>query len=317
VPAVEAGARELKRLGADAVVAVGGGSAIVTARAASVLLAESGDLKRLCTSRDERGELVSPRLLAPKLPHLVVPTTPTTATVKAGGAVFDPADGTRLALFDPKTRAHAIFIHPELVSSAPRELVVTASLNTFVSAVEGLTSRSGHPISDALLMHALRLLALHLPDQVHGGADPAARGELMFAAVLCGQGTNYTGAGIATVLGHAVGARQAVENGIAKAIMVPHALAFNAAAAEPGLLKTASSLCEMRAQSEPLAASVINALEEIFRKRGIPRRLREIGVPREVLPDIAAGAMGDWFLRDNPRPVEDVSQLQQVLEAAW
>jgi alcohol dehydrogenase class IV len=194
------------QLRAPASVAVGGGSAIVTARAASILPAENGDLKTLCTLRDQRGELVSPRLLAPKLPHLVVPTTPTTATVKAGSAVFDPADGARLALFDPKTRAHAIFIHPELVESAPRELVVTASLDTFVSAVEGLTSHSGDPISDALLMHALRLLALHLPDQVHGDADPAARGELIFAAVLCGQGTDYTGAGIATVLGHAVGA---------------------------------------------------------------------------------------------------------------
>jgi alcohol dehydrogenase class IV len=99
--------------------------------------------------------------------------------------------------------------------------------------------------------------------------------------------------------------------------MVPRGLAFNAAAAEPGLLKTASSLGEMRSESEPLAESVINALEEIFGKLGIPRRLREIGVPREVLPDIATGAMGDWFLRGNPRPVRDVSELQQVLEAAW
>lgn len=183
VPDVEAAARELERLEADAVVAVGGGSAIVTARAASILLAENAAAKDLCTYQDEKGELKSPKLLAPKLPQFVIPTTPTTATVKAGSAVFDPVAGKRLALFDPKTRAHSIFIHPELIKSAPRELVVSASLNTFSLAIEGLISRSGDPISDALLMHALRLLALHLPNPALQN-DPHVRGELMLAAVL-------------------------------------------------------------------------------------------------------------------------------------
>jgi alcohol dehydrogenase len=84
LPEVEAAARELQRLRADAVVAVGGGSAIVTARAASILVAEQGDARRLCTARDAGGALRSPKLLAAKMPQLVLPSTPTTATVKAG-----------------------------------------------------------------------------------------------------------------------------------------------------------------------------------------------------------------------------------------
>ena len=316
VPDVEAAARELKRLEADAVVAVGGGSAIVTARAATILAAENGDVKSLCTSKDESGELRSPKLLAPKLPQLVIPTTPITATVKAGSAVFDPVAGKRLALFDPKTRTHSIFIHPELVKSAPRELVVSASLNTFAMAIEGLISRSEDPISDALLMHALRLLALHLPNQTLDG-DPHVRGELMLAAVLCGQGTDYTSAGITIVLGHAISARHHVENGVANAIVLPHALRFNADAAGPGLLKIATSLGLPRSEGEPLITMVINAIEAIFGELGIPRRLRDVGVPREALFGIATSVMDDWFLRGNPRPVRGISELQQVLEESW
>ena len=89
-PAVAEAAQRLRRLEADAVVAVGGGSAIVTARAASILLAENGDLRELCTAMDERWLAAQPKLAAPKLPQLVIPTTPTTATVKAGSAVLDP-----------------------------------------------------------------------------------------------------------------------------------------------------------------------------------------------------------------------------------
>jgi alcohol dehydrogenase class IV len=49
----------------------------------------------------------------------------------------------------------------------------------------------------------------------------------------------------------------------------------------------------------------------------LPRRLREVGVPREALPAIAGHAMGDWFLRGNPRPVRDAAEVQRVLEDAW
>lgn len=310
VPAVEAGAQELKRLEADAVIAVGGGSAIVTARAASILLAENGDAKSLATSRDEHGQLKSPKLLAPKLPQLVIPATPNTATVKAGSAVFDPASGERLALFDPKTRAQSIFIHPDLIKSAPRDLVVSASIDTLILALEGLTSRSGDPISDAMLIHAVRLLAQHLPNP-----DLGARGELMLAAVLCGQGSDFTGAGVATVLGHAIGGRCHVENGIAKAIVLPHTLRFNADAAQSGLEKIATALG--RSGGEPLVATIVEALESIFIRLGTPRRLRDIGVPHDALSDIASHGMGDWFLRGNPRPVRDASDLIEILEAAW
>ena len=313
LPAVEAAARQLKELEADAVVAVGGGSAIVTARAASILAAENAEAKSLCTSKDENGQLRSPKLLAPKLPQLIVPTTPTTATVKAGSAIFDPVEGKRLALFDPKTRAHSIFIHPELIMSAPGELVVSASLNTFALAVEGLISRSGDPISDALLMHALRLLALHLPNPALR-EDPHVRGELMLASVLCGRGTDYTGAGITIVLGHAISARCHVENGVANAIVLPHALRFNADAAKAALAKLAVSL---DAPASVGAESVIDAVERIWHRLGIPRRLRDVGVPREALSDIASSVMDDWFLRGNPRPVRAAAELQQVLEEAW
>jgi len=312
VPAVEAGASELKKLEADAVVAVGGGSAIVTARAASILLAETGDVKSLATSQDERGELRSPRLAAPKLPQLVMPTTPTTAMVKAGSAVFDPVSGQRLALFDPKTRAHAVFLHPDLIASAPRDLVVSAGLDTLALAVEGLLARGGDPLADAMLMHALRLLARHLPNPALG-QDIDARAELMFAAVLCGQGTDHTGAGIATVLGHAIGARHEVDNGAAKAIVLPHALAFNAGAAEQGLGKIAASL----GLAGPPLTAVAAALEHIFGGLGVPRRLRDVGVPKDALPDLAARGMSDWFLRGNPRPVREAAELRQILEAAW
>ena len=317
LPSVEAGAQEIKRLKADALVVVGGGSTSVTARAANVLAAEKGDPMSLCTSRDEHGNLKSPKLLAPKLPQLLFPTTPTTATAKVGAAFFDPASGKRLAVFDPKNRAHSIFIIPELVMSAPRPLVVNASLNTFAMAIEGLMSHSGDPFSDAMLMHALRLMALHLPNKdLHD--DPHTRGELMLASVLCGLGTDHTAFGITIVLGHSICAAHHLNNGDVNAIMLPHSLRFNAeAAGDDRLLKVATALGLPPHESEARLSIIIDAVEAILGKLELPRRLRDVDVPREAFENIAKSSMDDWYLRFNARTVREPSELQQVLEEAW
>jgi alcohol dehydrogenase class IV len=316
VASVEAAAGELKRLQADAVIAVGGGSVIVTARAATILAAENRPVQELCTVIDEKGGLKSPKLLAPKLPQLIVPTTPTTAIVKAGSAVFDPVEGKRLALFDPKTRAQCVFIDPELILSAPRALVAAASINTMSMAIEGLVSRSGDPIAEALLLQVLRLLGQHLPDTARLD-DPGVRGDLVVAGVLCGQGTDHTAAGITTVLGHAIGARYEKDNGLVNAIVLPHVLRFNAEAAAAGLSKVAAALGVPRADAATQLNMTIDVLTGIFTALGVPGRLRELGVSRQDLPELAGLAMGDWFLRGNPRRVQSASELQQIMEAAW
>jgi alcohol dehydrogenase class IV len=312
---VEEAVAELRQLHADAVVAVGGGSAVVTARAASILLAEEKDLEALSTSVDAQGQMQSPRLNASKLPQLIVPTTPNTAVVKAGSAVFDPVSGNRCALFDPKTRAQALFIHPDFLMSAPRELVLTAGLDTLSLSIEGLTSRSGEPLSDALLIHAVRLLSKDLP-RLEKADDAELRADLALAAVLTGRGTDHTGAGITTVLGHAIGAAHNIENGVAKSIVLPHALLFNAAAAHVGLQKVATALGSAPTGSG-LLGGVADALKVIFSSVGTPARLRDVGVPRTALLEIARQGMSDWFLRGNPRPINGPSELLEVLEAAW
>jgi alcohol dehydrogenase len=316
LPSVETAAAELKSLEADAVIAVGGGSAIVTARAATILAAETGDARSLCTTQDDKGALRSPKLLAPKLPQFVIPTTPTTAIVKAGSAVFDPVDGKRLALFDPKTRAHSVFIDPQMLHSAPRHLVTSSSLNTLASAIEGLMSRSGNPLADASLMHSVRLLARHL-SALATCDDPEVRSELVLAAILCGQGTDHAGAGVTTVLGHAIGARHGIENGMINAIVLPHVLRFNAQDAATGLAKVATALGNSSAAPDFHLSTILNTVQTISGALGISHRLRDVGVPFTSLPRIAEDAMGDWFLRGNPRQVRAAAELEEILEQAW
>lgn len=309
VPAVAEGAAFLREHDADAVIAVGGGSAVVSARASSIFLAEGEDLTKIATYRDENGRMNSPRLSAPKLPQIIVPTTPNTAVVKAGTAVFDPADSRRHALFDPKTRAGSVFIHPELAASSPSELIRSASLDTLSLAIDGLISRTGDPIADALLIHAIRLLVAGLP-RLAEEDTPELREELTMAALMCGRGTDHTGAGVTTVLGHAIGANHHVENGTVKAALLPHVIKFNAGHNDKGYANLALAL------GVDSTDAIAPALREFNAKLGLPSTLSALEIPESAFADIAERSMLDWFLTGNPRKVEDPADLVGLLQLA-
>ena len=318
VPAVEEVAAVLRALNADAVIAVGGGSAAVTARAAGILLAEKRPVQDLCTRRQPNGEFNSPRLAAVKLPQFVVPTTPSTAFVKAGSAILDLETDQRLALFDPKTRAKALFIHPEFLRTTPLDLVQSAGLNTLSTAVEALESPKCDPLSEAMLRESLRLNATYLG--ALSSESTCVRERLSIAGVLCGLGTEQAGGGLASVLAHATGHRVHMANGIINGIVLPHTMRFNA----PATLESAARIVESLpsvliggTSPEPAPARAVEALETLFGALNIPRRLRDIGVARDDLDRIAEAAMADWFISRAARRVSSMAELRGILELAW
>ena len=314
VPAVIETSHELAAMNADAVIAVGGGSAMVTARAASIFAAEGTNPDRLCSVRGTDGRWTSPRLDKLKLPQLVIPTTPTTACMKAGSAVFEPETGARLALFDPKTRAQSVFVHPALVSTAPQQLVLSATMNTLCMAVEGLESNQANQISDGYLMQALRLVSSRLP--LEGRDDVQARCDLVLAAILVGLGTEQSAGGVASVLGYAIGARHRTDNGLVNAIMLPHTMRFNAPATQGRAGKIAVAL-GVAGSGKPGIDQAVAAVEELIQPLPLARRLRDAGILESDLAGIAQAAIGEWFLQKNPRRVEGPEDLDALLRAAW
>jgi alcohol dehydrogenase class IV len=315
LPAVLAGMDRLRELAADAVIALGGGSAVVTARASAVLLAEGKPIHELCTQFPAGKAPVSPKLSKPKLPQFVVPTTPTTAYAKAGSAVSDPVEGRRMALFDPKTRAAGLFVHPDLACTAPVGLVKSAALNALCLAVQGLESRNRDPLADALLLHGLRLTAQNLRQLQQSPDDAGVRMELMLAALLAGQGTDYAPPGLNSAVAHVIGGRFHLDNGLVNAILLPHTMQFNASVTGERLRLIPQSLGE--AHTGPADASAIAAVQRLLVDLGVPKGLREAGVREDALSTVAEDVAGDWFLRQNPRPVGSAAEILEVLKAAF
>ncbi|MFC5833960.1 iron-containing alcohol dehydrogenase family protein [Nonomuraea insulae] len=312
LPAVEQARRFLAGHDAEAVIAVGGGSSVVTARAASILLAEGRDIRQLCTHRDADGRLVSPRLTAPKLPQWVIPSTPTTAYGKAGSAVRDPDTGERLALYDPKTRAQGLVLDPVMALTAPAGLAWSAALNAFSLAVEGLQSRHVDPLADAQLSHALRTVMAWLPRLLKDPRDAQPRLHLMLAALMSGEGSDHTGGGLAQALAHAIGPRSSAANGVVEALLLPQTMRFNAIAVGHRL----TLIADLLGLAERSAEGAIAEIERLLALFKVPIRLRDIDVSQQSLTEATDHAMDDWAITRGPR-VPQRDDIEELLSTAW
>lgn len=320
--AVLAAAAELSRHRADAIIAAGGGSVMVTARAANILHGEGRPADELAT-RWEQGRFTSPRLAAPKLPVYAVPTTPTTAAGKAGSALTQPGSARRLALFDPRSRARLIAVHPGFLATAPAELVLSASLNALCMAIEGLLSVSANAWSDALLTYAARRLVELLDPRTAPAGQPGCpaldgaapdgtgldRVALALAAIMAGDGSDTARGGVGAALSHVAGHRTGVPNGVIEAVLLPHVLG-RVDPRHPGRRAAAAALGAASAEQAPAAAAAL------LRRLGMPERLREAGIGEADLPRLAAAAVSDFAVASAPGEPGG-PELLALLQTAW
>ena len=146
------GVKAARDADADGIVAVGGGSAVVTARGITILLAEKGTAQQLCTQYPAGKSPISPRLMAPKIPNFIVLTTATTAATRAGTALIDPESGHRLELFDPKTRPAAVIWDDEALLTASPWLCLNATASCFTGVASALQRTDLNPLAESDLL---------------------------------------------------------------------------------------------------------------------------------------------------------------------
>jgi alcohol dehydrogenase len=322
LPSVLSAVAAAREAGADLIVALGGGSAVVTARAVTILLAEHGDVHDLCTQYPPGQPPVSPRLMQPKLPNIVILTTPTTATNRGGAAVLDPEQHHRLELFDPKTRPVAVFLDTGALLTAPASLARSTATTTLCGVIGALQSPRLNSFNHADLRQALDLLRDCLPRLAAAPEDGDLRVHLATAALLANRAADAGaggGGGIANGIAHQLQTRYRADQGVANAVLTAPGMRFNRDVLTSGQARLAETLgVRQPGMTDAEAAdAAAGAVADLLRRIGMPSRLRDLGVPEADLPAIAEDAMHDFFLQSNPRPVRDASELVALLSDAW
>jgi|SRR5579871_1997899 len=308
---IDRAANWAREAGADGLVSVGGGSAIDTTKGMAIVLTEGGPGASI---RDYQG---SQRLSRKQTPHLAIPTTAGTGSEVTGYAVV-LGEGEKMHYADDRIIPDAAILDPELTLGMPRALAAATALDALTHAIEAYTSIARHPLADAQALHAIRLIARHLPRVLDDGSDLVARGQLMCAANLAGQAFNASGVGLVHAMAHVVGARYHVHHGTANAICLPHVMRFNADELGERLADVAGALglppSENAMQAAERAAS---AVAKLVASTGLPTRLRDVGVPEGELPLCAEASLADGAIVYNGKFAADADMVLAVYREAY
>ena len=274
-----------RTLAVDLLVAVGGGSAIDTAKATSIVVANGGRVE------DYEGVNKSAR---PGLPIVAVNTTAGTGSeCTTFYIVTDPSRRTKMAMVDPNCMVTVAVNDIELMMSMPPKLTASTGLDALTHAVEAVLAKGATPLTDRDALWAIRTVWTWLPEAVRDGKNEEAREQMAYAEYVAGMAFSNAGLGMVHAMAHALGGYSNLPHGVCNAVLLPFVTAFNASASAEVRARIPRIAEAMRLRdSRP--ETLVDALKTRAADLGITPSLRAVG---GVTPD-AFGALADLALHD-------------------
>ena len=304
---VKAGIDAIKAAKADVIIAVGGGSAIDTAKAIGIV-----------ERNPEFADIVSLEGCAPtkhrSLPVIALPTTAgTAAETTINYVIIDEKRQQKMVCVDPNDIPAVAIIDAELMMSLPASLTAATGMDALTHAIEGLITKGAWEMSDMFELEAIRMIAKHLPNAVANGADVEAREGMALAQYIAGMAFSNVGLGLVHGMAHPIGSLFDVPHGVANALLLPTIMQFNAESAKPKyrLIAEAMGVDTAGMNDDQAAQAAVDAVSALSVKVGIPQHLSELKITEADIPALANQAMTDVCTPGNPREVcyDDVVAL--------
>lgn len=296
--------------GATLVVAVGGGSPIDLAKAAA----------GLATNVGTAADWAAPRTFEhDPLPLLAIPTTAGTGSeVTRSSVINDTARAIKFTIRDQRIAPKIALVDPDLTLTLPPAITAATGMDALTHAIEAYTCRRASPVTDALALHAVRLIGEHLTTAVHDGTNRIAREGMMTASVIAGMAFSNSDVAAVHCIAEAIGGRYDTPHGVANSLFLPYLFAHNAEAALERHAEIAVALGVARDDQtarEAAAAGAV-ALADLAREIGIPRFTDLPGLRPEEFPWIAAASVANLSNASNAREMTE-ADYQALLERAW
>jgi alcohol dehydrogenase len=304
---IDAGVRFASPLAVDSIVGLGGGSSLDCAKGINFVLTNGGSIG------DYRGY---GKAGTPLVPMIGIPTTAGTGSEAQSYAVIsDATTHMKMACGDPSAAMRIAILDPQLTFTAPRHVTAMAGFDAIAHAVETAVTVRRTPLSDTFSHRAWLLLANAFERVLLHPSDADARAAMQLGSHFAGIAIEQSMLGAAHACANPLTARYNLAHGLALAILLPHVVRWNAAAAHDRYAALMGSP-RRRARDEEAAETLALKLEDLARAGGLAMKLSDRGVEERALSDLATQAAGQWTGTFNPRPFDAVGAME-IYRAAF
>lgn len=310
---LEAGLAVLNEHRADAVVGLGGGSPIDSAKALAVLAVHGGPLRELKAPFSYDG---------PALPIVAIPTTAGTGSeATMFTVVTDSETSEKMLVGGPSYLPRVAIVDYELTLSMPPRLTADTGIDALTHAVESYVSRKACSFTDALALEAVRIIGKNLRRAYHDGSDKEARSAMMEAATLAG--IAFSNASVALVHGMSrpLGVRFKVTHGMSNAMLFPAVTAFSLGTVDDRYAAIARALgvADDRTPEDEAARALVTELYALAAELAVPSP-EGFGVDRseweQAVPTMAQQALASGSPNNNPR-VPSQSEVEALYQSVY
>lgn len=304
---VKAGIEAYQKSEADFIIAIGGGSAIDTAKGIGIVI-----------NNPEFSDIISLEGCAPtkhkSVPIIALPTTAgTAAETTINYVIIDEDKKKKMVCVDPNDIPAVAIIDAELMYSLPKSLTAATGMDALTHAIEGYVTKGAWEMSDMFEIEAIRMINKYLRTAVSEPGNPEGRNGMAIAQYIAGMAFSNVGLGLVHGMAHPMGSLFDIPHGVANALLLPTVMEFN----KPYCLDKFPKVAEAMGvdisgmTKEEASQAACDAVKALAIEVGIPQHLSDLGIKETDIPELAEQALTDVCTPGNPRPVtlEEIKEL--------
>ncbi len=304
---VKMGVEAFAAAGADFIVAIGGGSAMDTAKGIGIV-----------TNNPEFADVVSLEGCAPTrkktVPIIALPTTAgTAAETTINYVIIDEEKQKKMVCVDPNDIPCCSIIDAELMYTLPKGTTAATGMDALTHAIEGYITKAAWELSDMFEIEAIRMINKHLRTAVYDPTNPVGRNGMAVAQYVAGMAFSNVGLGVVHGMAHPMGSLFDIPHGVANALLLPTVMEFNKPVCIDKYVEIAKAMDAYKdgMTKAEAAQAACDAVRALAIEVGIPQHLSEIGIKEEDIDVLADQAIADVCTPGNPRKVtrEDIVAL--------
>lgn len=296
----------------DLVVGFGGGSALDLAKLAAVLAKNEGDVADYLN-------LTATRSITEKgLPKILIPTTAGTGSEVTNISVLS-LDSSKDVIAHEALIADVAIVDPALTVTVPSRVTAATGVDALTHAIEAYVSVNASPTSDALALHAIRLMSRSIRTAVHDGENKEARTAMSHGSYIAGLA--FFNAGVAGVhaLAYPLGGQFHIPHGESNAVLLPYVMNYIRKSSEKRMRDIFEALggSATLMSDEEASYACVEELVRLVKDVGIPHTLQEFDIPESAIESLTQdGVKQKRILARSPLPLQE-EDIRNVYRAAY